>query len=420
MSATNTPMTPAAPATPRFGSVLKRHVALLVVVLALSIVMRMLTLSGLVETDGSKELVDYEVFHVAGQMVWRGEIVDAYAFLKMAEAEAAYAGWDTPETIMPWNYPPPFNLVVAALALLPVWLGYGVFIGATMAAYLIVLRRIAGDAFALVLVAFFPAMTVTVSCGQNGFLTGTLIGLAGLALADGRRRAGLPLGLMVIKPHIAVTFALFTVLTRRWAVVAIAAVTVALTSLLATALLGPAVWGAFVAGAGEAKFLMAEGLFPLFRMVSPYSTVRTLVPSPEIAILVHGIVAAVALGLAALAVRRFETRQAIGMMAVLALSISPYAYDYDLPVIAVGAAFLAPTLRDHARRGELIALMALAFLASGFGLAQTRNLEAMAIPPVPGQDPLTLSISGLLIVVGVVFVWRVLERARAAATPAAV
>jgi len=168
--------------------------------------------SGLVGS-GPKVLVDFDAFHIVGRMVWRGEVEDAYRFAAMVRAQRTLGGADGS---MPWTYPPPFNLVAAALALLPLGAAYFAFTAATLGAYLAVLRRVAGEHVSVVLLAIFPAVIVTIACGQNGFLTGVLIGLACLGFLRGRPSAGVPLGLMILKPHLAIAFALYAVAARRW------------------------------------------------------------------------------------------------------------------------------------------------------------------------------------------------------------
>ena len=76
---------------------------------------------------------------------------------------------------MPWTYPPQFDLLLAPLAFLPTWAAYALFTGTTLAAYLITLRKLAGEFFPQVLVILFPAVAITIGCGQNGLLTGALI-----------------------------------------------------------------------------------------------------------------------------------------------------------------------------------------------------------------------------------------------------
>ena len=81
------------------------------------------------------------------------------------------------ETFQPWTYPPQFDVLVAPLALLPMGLAYSVFTVSTLAAYLATLKRIAAENFVPALILLAPITVITIGCGQNGFLTGTLIGL---------------------------------------------------------------------------------------------------------------------------------------------------------------------------------------------------------------------------------------------------
>src|SRR3954465_13612137 len=142
--------------------------------------------SGLVGS-GPKVLVDFDAFHIAGRMVWRGEVEDAYRFAVMMQAQRILGGANGS---LPWTYPPPVHLVAAALALLPLGAAYFAFPAATLGAYLVVLRRFAEEHVSTVLLAIFPAVIVTIACGQNGFLTGVLIGLACLGFLRGRPSAG--------------------------------------------------------------------------------------------------------------------------------------------------------------------------------------------------------------------------------------
>jgi len=179
------------------------------------------------------------------------------------------------DTFQPWTYPPQFDLLVAPLALMPLGLAYSVFMIGTLAAYLATLRRIATEKLCAILILLAPVIVITIRCGQNGFLTGTLIGLTCIGLQTGRSLAGLPLGLMIIKP------------TSQWASQSTRLSIGAgerLLSLLRPSrqpqhsppfLLGPAVWTAFLDGVTEARVFLEHGFYPFFRMISLYAVVRT-------------------------------------------------------------------------------------------------------------------------------------------------
>ncbi|MGO9475192.1 MAG: glycosyltransferase family 87 protein [Rhodomicrobium sp.] len=347
-------------------------------------------------------LVDFDDFFIAGQLVWHGEIEKAYRFATLAETQRSLSGV---ESFIPWTYPPQFDLMVAPLALLPLGVAYFIFTGATLAAYLATLRRIAAERYLSVLIVLFPAIAVTIACGQNGFLTGALIGLTCLLLLSRRSLAGLPLGLMVIKPHLAVAFAVYTAVNRRWGAVFAAAATVAVTSALATVLLGAGVWTAFLGGVHEARVFLEHGFYPLHRMVSPYAVFRTLGFSALAAISIQIAVALFALALVCIASFRFSPRQALGVTAIASLLISPYAYDYDLPIVGIGLAMLLPDFIRLASERERLAMYGLSFVASSWGLAQATIWSDAA-----AGDVMPLSMAGLALVAIAGLTWRILSR----------
>ena len=102
------------------------------------------------------------------------------------------------------------------------------------------------------LIVTFPVLVVEIRSGQNGFITGAFIGLTCLYLRRGSALAGVPLGFMAIKPHLAVAFVIYAIATRRWKMAIIAGGTAAATTIAATLILGMHVWDAFFHGLKEA------------------------------------------------------------------------------------------------------------------------------------------------------------------------
>lgn len=353
-------------------------------------------------------LIDFDAFRSAGRLVWRGEIAQAYHFATMVEAQRILGA---PDAFLPWTYPPVFNLVVAPFAHLPRGLGYLLFTGGALAAYIVVLRRLAPQHLGALLALLFPAVAVTIACGQNGFLSGALVGTACLFLRRRDPRAGLPLGLMAIKPHLAVGFALHAALTRDWRTAGTAAGVAAASAGLATLILGPSVWAAFLDGVAEARIFLEQGFYPLFRMISAYAVVRTLGAPASVAMAAQVGVALFALGLVALAIRRrMPTAQVIGFTAVASLLVSPYAYDYDLPILGVGLALLAPDLLALTTSRERMAVFALVWVASGWGLVMTGLLRFWYGEDRMPLGAMPLSLGGLALITLVGLIWQVLRR----------
>lgn len=332
----------------------------------------------------SKALVDFDIFYLAGKMVWDGSVADAYSFQTMAEAQHRYFGT---QSFMPWTYPPPFNLVLAPFALLSISVAYLLFTAGSLIAYLIVLHALAREHFGIVLLATFPATTITISCGQNGFVTGSLIGLCAIFMLKGRGAAGVPLGLMIIKPHLAIGLSGYVLGMRRWSIVGIAALIVIFTTAVSTIALGTEIWPAFLKGAREARIFLAEGFYPLFRMVSIYATLHTLGVSATSALIGHvALGLAICTGLALLARRTKDQAIALGCSILATLFISPYLYDYDLPVLAVAAALLCRTVMAHANSAEIGLMLGLAWISSGWGLFTVARAQAVHGWDVPAGE----------------------------------
>jgi hypothetical protein len=343
-----------------------------------------------------RSLIDFHDFYLAGNLVWRGEIGKAYRFATMSVEQVSGFGM---ENFMPWTYPPQFDLVCALLAVLPLGAAYVLFTAASLAGYVFVLRRIAGTYTLAILVVMFPAIAVVIACGQNGFLTGLLIGAALIELRRGRWFAGVSLGLMVIKPHLAVAFAVYCVVNRLWGTVIAAALTVAATSAFATLLLGAGVWADLLAGVNEAKIFLEHG------MVSPYAALRSAGLPAQFAIAAQMAVAAAALAVVWLASVRLPRRQALGLTAIASLLISPYAYDYDLPILGIGLAALLPPLIKAGTPQERGLLYGLCLFSSGFGLLH----EAITPAPTIGES-IIISAAGYSLTGVLVLTWRILNR----------
>jgi hypothetical protein len=298
-----------------------------------------------------RELVDFDAFHIIAQHVWLGDADLAYQFEKLIDMQKATTGGS--ESFMPWTYPPQFDLLLAPFGLIPIGVAYLLFMSGTLAFYLIVLRSVATTYFPVVLIVLFPAIEVTIACGQNGFLTAGLIGLICLSIEERPVVAGLALGLMVIKPHLAVAFAAYALLTRRWTMVTMAGATVIASSLVSTLVFGPKIWSALLQSVHDSAIFLQGGYYPLFRMISAYAAVRTLGASASAAFFSQAVIAAVALASIALSLyQQLPARWTLGLTAMVSVSISPYAYDYDFLIFGMGLAMLLPELRTMAREGE--------------------------------------------------------------------
>lgn len=338
----------------------------------------------------NKTLTDFDAFYLAGQLALEGRAGNAYHIDTMMAAQRRLSGT---QSFLPWTYPPPMTLIVGALALLPIGLAYALFTTASLGLYLLVLRRIAGEALPGVLIAMLPTLVLIVRSGQNGFLTGGLTGLFLLALIGRRKAAGLPLGLMIIKPHLAVAMALLTVVERRWGAVLIAAGVVLVALAVPTVLLGPAIWLAFLDGVRESGVFLAKGYYPLFRMTSLYAMLHSFGVAADIALMLHAVGALVMIGLLLAAWwRGLPPRFLAASTCLVTLFISPYNYDYDLAILGVAIAFVLRDVISITRPAEQVLLLALCWLGTGYGLAAGVIGERTGGPVQLGTENTTVSL----------------------------
>jgi Glycosyltransferase family 87 len=331
-----------------------------------------------------RELADFDAFHIVAQRVWLGDVGEVYRLATFGKMQAEAAGGAT--GVMPWTYPPQFNLLLAPLAFLPVWAGYLLFTAGTLALYLLTLRTSAGPNFAQVLIVLFPALAVTIGCGQNGFLTGALIGLFCLNLQKRPVLAGLALGALIIKPHLAIAATIYLLATRRLAAIVAAAIVVLASSLVCTLIFGPQIWSALIGSIKETAGYLGQGNYQLFRMISAYAALHT-VGIPAIgAFWGQMIVGALALLAVMLGVfRGVSGAFALGVTAIVSVMISPYAYDYDLPMVGIGLALTGRELVRIASTRERSVLYAGVLLAGAYGLLlSTRTADQHAALAVGG------------------------------------
>ncbi|WP_426611773.1 glycosyltransferase family 87 protein [Bradyrhizobium sp. McL0616] len=361
------------------------------------------------------QTTDFAAFHIVAQRIWLGDLDLTYQFASFTKMQLVAAGGTT--GVMPWTYPPQFDLLLAPFALLPGWAAYFVFTTITLTAYLMTLRTIAGNNFALVLVIFFPAIAITIAGGQNGLLTAALIGL--LCISAERRPvlAGLALGVMVIKPHLAIAAGVYILLTRRWPAVLMAAAVVVASSLICTLVFGPQIWMAWLGSIREAAGYLEEGRYQLFRMISAYAALYQAGLPAAGAFWGQIAMAGLALVAVALAVARGPSpRFALGVVAVASVMISPYAYDYDLPIVGIGLALLLPDLASLASPRERGAIYGLILLANAYGLLQSARLSAENGGASGLQRYMTPAVGGFaLMVVLAMLLWLLLRDAKPAA-----
>jgi alpha-1,2-mannosyltransferase len=314
---------------------------LLLVAYVAAIVALLVTAHGIVDAAGRPLGTDFANVYAAGKLALAGEPGLAYDWPAHHAMQKAISGReDIP--YYGWHYPPAFLLVAAALAALPYLGALFVYQAATLAAYLAVVRRIAGRPEAWLPALAFPAVFVNLTHGHNGFITAALLGGALLVLDRRPLLAGALIGCLAYKPQLGLLVPLVLAVTGRWRTIAAAAATVLAIAALTWVLFGADVFVAFWHSLPMTQRVILEGAPGFHKIQSVYAALRqlgvpgTLANAAQMATTLLVAAALVALWRSAAA---FELKAAALLIGcVLA---TPYVLDYDLMVLAPAIVFLA-------------------------------------------------------------------------------
>jgi arabinofuranan 3-O-arabinosyltransferase len=295
----------------------------------------------LIDWRGLTIPTDFVNVWAAGRLVLEGHPAAAYdwAIHKQAEVEALgheFALYGS------WSYPPPLLFVSSALARLPYFAAFAVWMGITSALFAVTLRRIVGHRLGLLLAAAYPATLLNLAVGQNGFFTAALIGGALLLLDRRPVLAGLCLGVLTYKPQFGLLFPLVLAVTGYWRTFATAAAVAIAMALASWLEFGSATWVAFLQAMPlNAKAVLGDGVADFSKLQSLFGLIRTFGGSETTAWMFQITAAlASALGVSVLSRRPVPFELKAAALAVGTLLITPYVYVYDLTILALPTAFL--------------------------------------------------------------------------------
>jgi hypothetical protein len=296
---------------------------------------------GLIDRNGKPLGTDFSNVYAAGSLTWQGRPGAAYVPAQQHAAEkAVFGGRAVP--FFGWHYPPFFFAIAVLVAALPYAWGLGIWLAASLAAYLTMVRAILPRPETLLSAASFPAVFVNIGHGQNGFLTAALLGGA-LHLLDRRPwLAGLMIGCLAYKPQFGVLIPIALLAGQRWNTIGAALVTVAALLALSFSTLGSGVWHAFADSMTFTQTVVLEqGGTGWEKIQSAFSAVRMWGGGVHFA---YAVQLALALMLAATLAWLWRSEADFELkasaLATASLLATPYVLDYDLVVLAVAIAFM--------------------------------------------------------------------------------
>jgi hypothetical protein len=289
---------------------------------------------------------DFLAFWSAGRLVVTGAAARVY---DLAATGAVQAGVGR-ENVFAFVNPPPFLLVVAPLGLLTYPAAWIAWIVVTYGLWLAVSRLL--DRRLFWPIAAFPGALVAGWHAQTGLAMSALQGGAAVLLRRRPFAAGLCVGALICKPHLALLFPVAFIAGRQWRAFAGAAVGALGLVALSWLVFGTQTLLAYRQSWAVSRYLMDTGSAEFFlRQVTVYAAVRVAF-TPLAATLAQGLVT---LAVAGLVWRAWSGKAPLEAKLALLMAATPlatpYLFSYDLPFLIVPVIWLIGQARDRPQGG---------------------------------------------------------------------
>lgn len=320
------------------------------------------TSKGFTAPGASRPGTDFSVFWSASHVMLHGSPWEVYDSVAFGSTERSLFGELPGGSFLPWLYPPTFLITVTPLALLPFLAAYFLFVGISGWSFVTGTLRVSGFSdsiggrnVAALLLATCPCVFVAAAFGQNSLLTAALAVYAVYWIERNPARAGFCIGLLAIKPQMALIFPFVLIAAGAWRVLAVAAITAAVFAVLSVLVCGPQTIHLFLANVSMARDVLLEH-GDRFWLASPtaFAALRSSGVQLLPAYAVQGCVAATAIAAACQVWMR--TRDAglrAAILVVATLLSNPYVWHYELAWLGIAMASLtAMGLRRGWLRGE--------------------------------------------------------------------
>ncbi len=314
---------------------------------------------GTVLANGQPLFGDFIAFWSAGRAALDG----AAAQVHDVETIARYHQLAAPGSayVAPWNSPPTFLLIASGLATLPYSAAAIVFLLIGAAVYVHAARFVLPDTRALIFALTLPAALYHLGTVQTGLLIAGISGLALVWLDKRPLTAGALVGLLAIKPHLALLWPVLLAVSGRWRAFAAATASTLAFATVAGLVFGFDAYLRFFENLGASQGMISGQRITTPAYASLYASALGLGAPQNLALALQIMSALAAISVAALVFVRGERTAQGAALCATTLLISPYLFFYDFTLLALGAALLGAP-RD---RFELIAWL----LAWGAGLS---------------------------------------------------
>lgn len=284
---------------------------------------------------------------IADVALWGRDFVNVYTSGALANAGRLDILYDVPAyqafqlelfsaplAMHNYSYPPVTLFYTWALALLPYPLALIAWLGGTGALFWAAARPYLAKVGLPAWVALIaPASIVNLWAGHYGFLIGAIWLGAWTLLPRRPVLAGILLGCLVVKPHLALLVPLVLLVRRDWTAFAAAAATAIGLVGLSALLFGPEIWITYLGKTAMYQAAMVDDVGAFFLTMMPTATpALCMLGLPASAALV--VQGAIALWAVILLVRNLpaDSQRAGLATATATFLVLPYAFSYDMTV----------------------------------------------------------------------------------------
>ena len=288
---------------------------------------------------------DFANVFTGGHLILENRLAEIYDLL----AYQGYQGqlFDGAVSGHNYSYSPVSFLYVWLFGLLPYFVAYLLWTGLTGAAFVIAARPYLREArLPAWLALLVPAALMNVWAGHYGFLVGALWLGAWHLLETRPRTAGLLIGLMVVKPHLAILMPMLLIRRRAWTAFGSASLTVAGLVALSLLLFGVQPWVDYLGKTIGLQASMVDDVNQFF--VSMMPTVAPplfLAGLPAAIVWPVQIMAAISAAAALLFYMPADSRQAGLAAACATFLVLPYAFTYDMTAVSIASLILLQRAR---------------------------------------------------------------------------
>jgi len=309
-------------------------------------------------------LQDWMVFYEAARAYFAGNLPLIFDGNALTEAiNQRFASWlGAPLGPHPWVYPPPFLLLLLPFGLMPPIPSAAAFLLAGFAAAVAVVWCSFDTGYrrwpAIATLVLCPAVPFEVLTGQNAFYTTALMLGAFAAAAERPLLCGVFVGVLSLKPQLALMAWVALIASRQWRSIGAAIATGCVLALASVAVLGGDIWRAWfdlVFGIGDGN----QSWTHVGRLngISVYACASWLGAPGTLANLVQA-VATIAAGGTVYWVYRRPNAGVLRLAALLAATIlaAPHASNSDAVLLGLAASLFVTAIAPAGLRPYQLAL----------------------------------------------------------------